>query len=294
MTSGDKQVRPRLVDAHVHHWDPANLRWYPHLAPDFDVSALGVTEADGMKRRYLLDEYLADATPWNLDKYVHVNATSGPKAYLAEAEWLAGLGGPLAAVIGTVDLEQEPAAALADLTAQAGSPLFRGIRTMHIPDYDSPTLEATLRFLAERGLVYDFVVHPASMPEAAEVVRRHRDLTVVIEHAGWPTSTDDAERARWRDGMRALADAHEGVACKLSGIAMATHTLDLDAVHPWFDEVLATFGTGRCLVGSNFPVDGVFGSFDQLMGIYLAVVDAHGDAAVEAVFAANAERIYGI
>jgi hypothetical protein len=38
----------------------------------------------------------------------------------------------------------------------------------------------------------------------------------------------------------------------------------------------------------------VLGAFDDVMAAYLEVVGAYGDAAVEAAFAANAERVYGI
>jgi L-fuconolactonase len=284
----------RFVDSHMHHWDPANTQWYPFLDPDFDLAELGIPGAEAMRRRFLVEDYLAEAGPWQLDKYVHVNATGGPKAYLDEAEWLAGLGGRLAGVIGTVDLEQDTGDVLADLKAQAEHPLFRGIRNMQIPDFRAPAFDAALGFLAEGGFVYDFLVHPATMADAVEVIHRHPDLDVVVEHVGWPTSTDDAERALWREGMRALADTRDGVACKVSGIAMTTHTLTVDAVRPWFDETIALFGLERCLAGSNFPVDGAFGTFDQLMRSYLAIIGEHGDAAMSAVFADNAERIYRI
>jgi predicted TIM-barrel fold metal-dependent hydrolase len=284
----------RFVDAHVHHWDPANLDWYPHLAPDFDVSALGVEGADGMKRRYNQPEYVADASSWGLQKYVHVNATSGPKAYFDETEWLAGLGGPLAGLIGTLDLHGDPDEVVADLTRQAGQPLFKGIRNVEIPDWDGAPFQAVLAELQRRGLVYDLVVHPDTMDQAVSLLSRYPDLTVVVEHAGWPHSTSDDERASWRSGMQKLAELGARVSCKLSGIAMFTHTADVGAVRPWLDEIVGIFGTDRCLVGSNFPVDGVFGAFDDVMASYLEVVGAYGDAAVEAVFAGNAERVYGI
>jgi len=50
-----------------------------------------------MKRRYQVEEYLADVRPWGIDKYVHVSATPAPKAYLDEGHWVVGLGGPVAA-----------------------------------------------------------------------------------------------------------------------------------------------------------------------------------------------------
>jgi predicted TIM-barrel fold metal-dependent hydrolase len=284
----------RFVDAHVHHWDPANTAWYPHLAPDFDLSALGVAGADRMKRRYQVEEYLADTKPWGLEKYVHVNATPAPKAYLDEGHWVVGLGGPVAAVVGTVDLELPCDEVLADLAAQAELPQFRGIRNMHIPDPDGPVFRAALEFLRDRSLVYDFVVHPETMAGAAAVLRRIPDLDVVVEHTGWPTATDDEHRALWRAGMRELADLGPRVSCKITGLAMTTHSLESDSNRRWLDDALDIFGVERCLAGTNMPVDGVFGSVDTLMQNLLDTVDARGDGAVDAVFAGNAERVYRI
>ena len=267
-------------------WD---LFRYPGIRSDSDMPTFGYDH-----KPWTHENSIAEAGPWQLDKYVHVNATGGPKAYLDEAEWLAGLGGPLAGVIGTVDLQQDIAGVLADLKDQARHPLFRGIRNMQIPDLRSPVFDAALGWLAEQGFVYDFLVHPATMSESAAAIRRHPDLVVVIEHVGWPTSTDHTEHTLWLDGMRELADTRPSVVCKLSGVAMTTHSVSVEAVRPWFAETIELFGVERCLAGSNFPVDGAFGTFDELMRSYLAIVGEHGEAAVGAVFAGNAERIYRI
>jgi predicted TIM-barrel fold metal-dependent hydrolase len=54
------------------------------------------------------------------------------------------------------------------------------------------------------------------------------------------------------------------------------------------------FGVDRCMVASNFPVDGMFGGFDAMMTSYLEVLRPFGVDAVDALFAANAERGYRI
>lgn len=284
----------RFVDAHVHHWDPANAAWYPHLAPDFDLSALGVAGADRMKRRYQVEEYLADFKSWGIDKYVHVNATPAPKAYLDEGLWVVGLGGPVAAIVGTVDLEQDRDEVIRDLERQAELPQFRGIRNMRIPDPAGPLFHEVLQFLADRDLVYDYVVHPDTMADAAAAIRRVPDLRVVVEHTGWPTATDDDHRRLWRTGMTELAAIGDRVVCKITGLAMTTHTVDAGVNRPWLEGALDLFGVQRCLAGSNMPVDGVFGGVDVLMQAYLDVVGGWGEGAVEAVFARNTERVYRI
>jgi predicted TIM-barrel fold metal-dependent hydrolase len=290
----DDRAHLRFVDAHVHHWDPANTAWYPHLAPDFDLSALGVAGADRMKRRYQVEEYLADVRPWGLDKYVHVNATPAPKAYLDEGHWVVGLGGPVAAIVGTVDLEQDRDEVIKDLEQQAELTQFRGIRNMHIPDPEGAVFIEVLEFLRDRDLVYDYVVHPDTMPAAAAAIRRVPGLNVVIEHTGWPTATDDAHREQWRAGMRELAAIGPEVTCKITGLAMTTHTLDAGVNQPWMEDTLDIFGVSRCLAGTNMPVDGVFGDVDALMQSYLDVLGDRGPGAAEAVLATNAERVYRI
>ena len=46
------------------------------------------------------------------------------------------------------------------------------------------------------------------------------DLTVVVEHTGWPRTNSDEERALWQTGLYALAALGDHVVCKLSGLAM--------------------------------------------------------------------------
>jgi predicted TIM-barrel fold metal-dependent hydrolase len=264
------------------------------LSPDFDLSELGVGGADAMKRRYLQDEYLADASPWNLQSYVHVSCTSGAKAHLAEADWLSGLGGPLGAIVGTVDLKEDPAVVEADLANQAEHALFRGIRNMHVPDRRSSSFTRALGFLAERGMVYDLVVHPPDMAEAADALHDYPGLVSVVEHTGWPLAADRQHRALWRDGMRRLAGLGRSVHCKLTGIAIAIKRVDAGAIRPWIDDTIEIFGVDRCLAGSNFPVDGVFGTFDELINSLAEVIGAHGEDALRKIFADNAARVYGI
>ena len=44
-----------------------------------------------------------------------------------------------------------------------------------------------------------------------------------------------------------------------------------DVLAPWVEYAIEAFGVDRCLFASNFPVDGLHGSFDQLYSSYAAV-----------------------
>ena len=46
------------------------------------------------------------------------------------------------------------------------------------------------------------------------------------------------------------------------------------------------------MFASNFPVDGLHGTFDELYSTYAEVTDGLDDDSRDKLFAANAERVY--
>ena len=76
----------RFVDAHVHLWQLDRLR-YPWLTPPFsDDGPNGSVEA--IATDYGLDDYLADAAGYPVEKLVHIDAGAHPDDALAETKWL--------------------------------------------------------------------------------------------------------------------------------------------------------------------------------------------------------------
>ena len=61
---------------------------------------------------------------------------------------------------------------------------------------------------------------------------------------------------------------------------------------PWLEHAIDAFGVDRCMFASNFPVDGLRGTFDQLYTTYATVTAGLSDEARDKLFASNAERIY--
>lgn len=94
--------------------------------------------------------------------------------------------------------------------------------------------------------------------------------------------------------MGALSQVGDNVYCKLSGLPMTLHDMDTQRMRPWIEHCLELFGPSRCLIGSNFPVDRLFGRFDTLMSVYEELTRPLGPVAQQAVFADNAARVYRI
>jgi len=285
---------PRVVDAHVHHWDPVRTDWYPFLATDDALAGLGMADTGRMRRPYPQQTYLAETGHWNVEKYVHVTAAVGHcVAETGELADLATRTGRPDAIVGGIDPHQDAAGVLAQLDAQCAAPAFRGVRATEGLDHGSATGRALLSALEERGLVYDLVVHPDEMARAAGELEPFGDLTIVIEHTGWPLSAERSHFESWREGMTRLAALGDRVQCKLSGLAMTLNRFDVAAFRPWIEHCLEVFGDERCFFASNFPVDGLFGDFGELYTVYSELAAGLGPAARERLFAGNAERVYG-
>ena len=64
------------------------------------------------------------------------------------------------------------------------------------------------------------MAHPDELVASASALAGFDDLTVVVEHAGWPRSNEPEEFELWKRGVSALGALGDNVYCKLSGLAM--------------------------------------------------------------------------
>jgi len=280
----------RVVDAHVHLWDPARTDWYPYLARPPEG---GPGDASRMYRRFDVATYRSEAAGWNVEKLVNVAAATGPNSVeeTIELDRTAEANGGPDAIVGGLPPTDTVAEAVETLDRQMAAPRFRGVRPMGIHGGPVPDA-AVLRALAERDLLFELMAHTDQLQTAAERLTGFDELVVVVEHTGWPHSGSDEERAQWRDGIRALAEVGGNVHCKLSGLAMPLGSMAVDAFAPWLEFAIEAFGADRCMFASNFPVDSMYGTFDELYSTFSAVTAGVDGAAREGLFAQNAERVY--
>ncbi len=280
----------RIVDAHVHLWDPARTDWYPYLSHPPD---LGHGDVKGMYRRYDVGAYQAEHARWKVEKFVNVAAATGSHSIAETIELDAeapARGGP-AAIIGGLPPTDTTAEAVDLLDRQMTASRFRGVRPMGVHHGPLPDA-AVLGALQERGLVFELMTHTEHLREAATGLATFGGLTIVVEHTGWPRSNSDEEHALWRTGIDALAGLGDNVACKLSGLAMPFESMSVDALAPWLEYAIEAFGVDRCMFASNFPVDSMYGTFDDLYTTFTTVTAGLDGASRSKLFAENAERVY--
>ncbi|RJG57966.1 amidohydrolase [Sphingobium terrigena] len=291
-----------FVDAHIHLWDLAHIR-YDWLSPPFsDEGPNGSVEA--IAHNYGVAAYRADLARWNVVGAVHIDAGAAAESALRETQWLDGLAaieGLPTGIVAFAALNDPQVDAL--LAAQAAHGRVKGIR--HIVNWHpdptrtygpvdltrDPAWQAGYGLLAKHGLSFDLQCYPGQMPGLVALIERHPAIPVIINHMGMPVLTDADGIGDWRRGMAALA-ALPHVAVKLSGMGFIRRDWTKENIASFIRETIDLFGVERCMFASDTPTDKLFGSIDRYMEAYHAIVADLPEAERRALFGGNANRLY--
>lgn len=262
-----------MIDAHVHLWQlGANDCIWP-------------TAADGMLYRDArLDELIATMDDAGVDRAVLVQSQESPR----DTAWLLDVAAAtdrIAGVIGWADLRDRDA-----VLGCAHNARIKGLRPMvqgRAADwFDAPAIGAGVAAMIEHRLVLDALIRPIHLPALSRLADRHPDLVIVIDHAAKPEAGPDGFD-RWQAAIAPLA-RHTNVHVKLSGLLTE---LSPDVVAPTVQALLALFGAGRLLWGSDWPVLTAVAGYREWRDLAEALIP-HADRA--AVFGGNAQRLYGL
>ena len=162
----------RVVDAHVHLWDPARTDWYPYLARPPQG---GSGDSSRMFRRFDAEIYRAEAVGWNVEKIVNVAAATGGHSIdeTIELDAMADASGRPNAIIGGLPPTDTVDEAIALIDRQMAASRFRGVRPMGAFEGPLPRAEV-LHALRDRGLLFELMTHPDQLRAAADAARRPR------------------------------------------------------------------------------------------------------------------------
>ena len=276
------------VDAHHHLWDP-RTRNYPWMAgPAFDP----------IRRPYGLDDLRARTAAAGIGRTVLVQTVADSSETEEFLKLAAASDGLVAGVVGWVDLEApDIAGALERLRSLPGGERLVGVRHQVQDEPDPnwlgrPQVRRGLRAVAEAGLVYDLLVLVPQLDSAVAAARELPQGRFVLDHAAKPPIVSGAMEP-WAGGIGQLARL-PNVVCKLSGLVTEARWDDWDAagIRPYAEHVLAAFGPGRVLFGSDWPVCELAASYGQVRELAEALVAGLSPAEREAVFHSTAAAAY--
>ena len=289
-----------IVDAHHHIWRQADLPW---LLGPMQPRIFGPYEA--IRRDYLIGEYLDDLAGSGVTRSVYVQANWAPHRFEDEVAWVQRVADEFGwphAIVGYVDLLADDVRPQLDRLARY--PLLRGVRMqLHWHENETyrfaprpdlaldPVLQRNVSRLADHDLAFDLQVFAGQMAGAAELAAACPEVTFVLQHAGMLEDLSPEGRVEWRVGMERLA-ARPNVVSKLSAFGTFIHRNDPAHVAGILRDTVAIFGAERCLFGSNFPIEKLWTTFEELLDAFLAAAAGLDGAARAAIFEQTAVRVY--
>jgi predicted TIM-barrel fold metal-dependent hydrolase len=264
-----------IVDAHHHIWRIADLPW---LSGPTVPRIFG--EYGAIRRDYPIEEYLGEARRAGVVKSVYVQTNWPTERAVAEVAWVQSVADRHDfphAIVGFADLaDPDVESTLDKMSAFRG---LRGVRQQlhwHTnplyrfaarPDLmNDPAWRRGLDAVGRRRLVFELQIFAGQMADSVRLARDFPDITFVLMHAGMLEDRTGVGWARWRQGMRALAGC-PNVVVKISGLGTFEHRCAVDLWRPVIEETLALFGAGRCMFGSNVPVEKLWATYAEVVAV---------------------------
>ncbi len=271
------------IDSHQHFWrfNPVRDAW--------------IGEDMGAIRRDFMPENLAPILKAaGYEGCIAVQADQSD----AETDFLLDLAARhdfIKGVVGWVNLMDKY---LPDRLEQLGTNfLLKGVRHIVQAEPDDfmlrPDFQRGIGFLDDFGLTYDILVYPNQLPAAIELVRRFPDQWFVLDHLAKPY-IKAGKTDPWAEHIRALANVSPHIYCKLSGmITEADWAGWTPAVfRPYLDVVVEAFGPERLMIGSDWPVCLLGGTYLQVMQIVENYLEGFSNEDKELVLGENAKLFY--
>jgi L-fuconolactonase len=272
------------IDSHVHFWhyDPVEYPWI-----DDRMSTL--------QRDHLPGDVLAELRANGFDACVAIQARQD----IAETQWLLDLATEhrfIAGVVGWIDLQAEDVGQ--QLAPLAGHPLLVGLR--HIVQseadgfLDRPAFRRGVAALERAGLAYDILIYARQLPEAIRFAAALPDQRFVLDHLGKPDITGKGFD-RWRGDLDRIA-ALPNVWAKLSGLVTEADwgRWTRAELHQYVHAALAAFGPMRLMIGSDWPVCTLAGSYGAVMDVVVtAIADRPADER-DAILGETARRFWNL
>ena len=273
------------LDAHQHFWQ-YDATAYAWIGPQMQI----------LKNNFLPADLQPLLTAMHFDGCVAVQARQS----LEETEWLLALAAQapfVKAVVGWVDLCSGHLPA--QLKTFSRHHAFAGVR--HVLQ-DEPDDRFMLREDFRRGiaqlrrfdLTYDLLLHPRHLPMAVELVQQFPEQPFVLDHLAKPDIAGQ-QFSPWRKDLQALANL-PNVYCKLSGMVTEARWEQWTAAdfEPYMEIALGAFGWNRLMIGSDWPVCNLSGSYERVMRLVMDFIGKLSSEAQQAILGDNCARFYRI
>ena len=265
-----------IIDSHHHLWHWQN---YPWLAAPMTPKMYDADYSD-LRQDYLAEDLRDDFGNHNVVKSVHVQANYDPAKPVEETAWLQQVadrdGFPHGIVGHAIMTDPDIERVLQGHLEFANT---RGVRhQLHFWEgeplrcrADRPDLclidvfQRGIALLKQYGLSFEVQGFSHQFVHFAELARNHPETDFCLVHGGMLTSDDADTVAAWKAGLEHLAPL-ANVWIKCSGLNFFAAKCDVAHMTIMLNHVMDRFGADRCFYGSNFPLEKLWASYNELVG----------------------------
>jgi len=271
------------IDAHQHFWvyEPREYQWINE-----SMAAL--------QRDFLPPDIEPELQRCGFDGCVAVQARQS----LDETRWLLELAERFPFVRGVVGWVDLRAADLQEtLATLSANGKLVGVRHIVQSEPDDrfllrPHFLRGISLLEEFALAYEILIYTKHLGVAAEFVARFPRQRFVLDHLSKPP-IKSGDLREWERGIRELAK-FPNVMAKVSGLVTEADwkSWTREQIVECVDVAFDCFGARRLMIGSDWPVCTVAGTYERVMGMMMEFVGRCTAEEREAVFGGNAARFW--
>ena len=289
-----------IIDAHQHFWDPA-ANPHPWLQPGVRIP-FRYGNYDALKRRYLPPDYRADVGAHKVVESVYIETEWDANDPIGETRYASGLAeeyGLPNAIVAQAWLNRADVATV--LSKQAAFPLVRSVR--HKPDGPQRPGEPGKSLMSDEAwrqgyalleryqLHFDLQTPWWNLGEAELLARDFPRTMIILNHSGLPSDRSEHGLQAWHAAMARFA-ALPNARVKISGIGQPGRPWVVTENRWIVEEIIAMFGAERAMFASNFPVDGLCGTFDEIYGGFKQIAARYDVREQQLLFHDTAKAIY--
>jgi len=301
-----------IIDGHMHLWDLETKpfgTFYPWLkgpTQSKDHIAWNAEKFETIRKNYLLENYKQDTKNHHVVKSVHVQAECGDSQ--SETKWLQSLAnehGFPHGIIAHANLSDKNVDELLQFHSQFKN--VRGIRQLlnwhekenlrfcDRGDYlRDPAWWKGFALLEKYNFSFDLHIWHTQSDDAVNLATAFPHIQIILDHTGLPMGYLDSSSVaidQWKHGLTKIAKC-PNVTLKLSGLSMTHHVVTVENFKPLILAAIHIFGVERCFFSSNFPVDKINTTYDNLFNVFKECVKDFSVDDLKKLFHDNAQRVY--
>lgn len=273
------------IDSHQHFWKYSIVE-YDWINEEMEV----------LKKDFLPSDLLPLLQTISFDGTIAVQARQS----IEETEWLLQMAEKNEFIKGVVGWLPLCSDSINDhLKHFSMSSKFVGLRHVLQDEPDEkfmlrPDFLKGLNYLGQYDLAYDILIYPKHLNTAAELVSIFPKQRFILDHiAKPPIKTGHFDE--WKRGIEILSN-YTNVACKLSGMVTETdwNNWKPSDLKIYLDIVFNAFGADRLMIGSDWPVCILSGSYQQVMRVVMDYISGLSSFEQAGILGDNALKNYNI